>query len=108
MDRRQSVGKAENNEPLRMSPVPTLAWRNRRAGHHESKATGAVRAFGKWGCSPSKKKSIMRAMLRLCQLDPALQGYFHMTVTEHRGLRRPRKRDGRNKEREPYERAQKA
>jgi anti-anti-sigma factor len=72
-------GKAENNEPLRVRHL-FRRWLA-QPGVHVIINLKQLEQFGVWevGLLISFKKEIdQRAgVLRLCQLDPALQGYFH-------------------------------
>lgn len=72
-------GKAENNEPLRVRHL-FRRWLA-QPGVHVIIDLKQLEQFGVWevGLLISFKKEIdQRAgVLRLCQLDPALQGYFH-------------------------------
>lgn len=72
-------GKAENNEPLRVRYL-FRRWLA-QPGVHVIIDLKQLEQFGVWevGLLISFKKEIdQRAgVLRLCQLDPALQGYFH-------------------------------
>ena len=72
-------GKAENNEPLRVRHLCRRWLAQPRA--HVIINLKQLEQFGVWevGLLISFKKEIdQRAgVLRLCQLDPALEGYFH-------------------------------
>lgn len=73
------AGRAENNEPLRVRHL-FRRWLARERPRVIINLRG-IEQFGVWevGLLISCKKEIdQRAgVLRLCHLDPALQGYFH-------------------------------
>ena len=73
------AGKAENNEPLRVRHL-FRRWLMRDQPHVIIDLRG-IEQFGVWevGLLASFKREVDQrsGVLRICQLDPALNGYFH-------------------------------